>query len=824
VTSCRAASCLVLLLAVTGPNASRASAERGAAVDPSGLGLSDEARAHLSAAAADPALEPWKRDVMLGIARAPRAGVQQTTTADGSWKSFCPEQRMDASAIYDPVRKRMIVFGGKSDQWYRNDTWALTLTGSPTWSPLATTGTPPIGRTAPSAIYDATRDRMVIFGGYDGTNRYHDVWALALSGAMAWTDITPPGGILSGPTPRYYHTAIYDPVRDRMLVLGGYDSFYEGDVWALSFSANTWTQLAPAGTGPVALVNHTSIYDPVRDRMLTFGGFDGTHRSDTTWVMTLAGTPTWSRLSPSGTPPLGLTGARGAYDPVRDRLVVSGGYDGSYENAEWALSLSGSPAWNTIVASGAPPTGRASHDAIYDPNGDRMVVFDGTDGPNGLVYHLLDDTWSLTLGGSPAWSELPPGPNVPARRVYSSAIVDPVRKRMVIYGGHDGTDLGNPNYFGDVAAWSIGASPAWSVITPSGTPPVARAGHTAIYDPLRNRMLVFGGIGNLSGFNDVWALSLGATPAWTLITPSGTPPSARFFHSAVYDFKRDRMLVFGGRFGISYYNEVWALSLSGTPAWTLLTPTGTPPAGRAFHAAIYDPVRDRMLVYGGLGEFQATLADAWALNLASNPAWVPITTVGSAFLVSSYSGVYDPVRDRMLLFGGYNTTLSLSYVDALSLSGTPTWSSPAPTGDPSPERYYQTTVYDAVNDQLLIFGGQGYVQRHDVWSLYWGTPLLDATPAPPVTKLSLAAPWPNPSRGTSAIEFELPTATRVRLAIFDVGGREVRRIEDTWFAPGRYSRSWDGVDVAGKVAPSGVYFVRLETPGASLHAKLIRLR
>jgi hypothetical protein len=62
------------------------------------------------------------------------------------------------------------------------------------------------------------------------------------------------------------------------------------------------------------------------------------------------------------------------------------------------------------------------------------------------------------------------------------------------------------------------------------------------------------------------------------------------------------------------------------------------------------------------------------------------------------------------------------------------------------------------------------------------------------------------------------------LAIFDVGGREVRRIEDTWFAPGRYSRSWDGVDVAGKVAPSGVYFVRLETPGASLHAKLIRLR
>jgi hypothetical protein len=125
---------------------------------------------------------------------------------------------------------------------------------------------------------------------------------------------------------------------------------------------------------------------------------------------------------------------------------------------------------------------------------------------------------------------------------------------------------------------------------------------------------------------------------------------------------------------------------------------------------------------------------------------------------------------------------------------------------------------------MLIFGGQGYVERHDVWSLYWGTPLLDATPAAPVTRLSLASPWPNPTRGRSSIEFEVPTSSHVRLTIFDIVGREVRQIEDAPFGPGRYTRSWDGIDAAGNAAPSGVYFVRLEASGASLHAKLIRLR
>jgi hypothetical protein len=295
------------------------------------------------------------------------------------------------------------------------------------------------------------------------------------------------------------------------------------------------------------------------------------------------------------------------------------------------------------------------------------------------------------------------------------------------------------------------------------------------------------------------------------------------FSTAVYDYKRDRMLVFGGNAGINNYNEVWSLSLAGAPAWTLLAPTGTPPQGREYHVAIYDGPRDRMVVYGGYNS-GVYLTDLWALNLASGPTWSALPEVGYPLPQAGFSAIYDPVRDRMLLFGGFYSSGSYNIVWTLSLTGTPTWGSLSPAGIAPSGRYAQAVAYDRNTDRMMVLAGTDGYLRNDVWSLYWGTPLLDATPAPPVTRLSLAAPWPNPSRGTSTIEFALPTAARVRLAIFDLAGREVRQLEDAPFGPGRYSRSWDGMDAAGNAAPSGVYFVRLEAPGASLHAKVVRLR
>jgi hypothetical protein len=87
----------------------------------------------------------------------------------------------------------------------------------------------------------------------------------------------------------------------------------------------------------------------------------------------------------------------------------------------------------------------------------------------------------------------------------------------------------------------------WTRVSAAGSSPGARSGHAAIYDPIRDRMVVWGGQNEGGLLNDVWELSLGGLPAWTQLSPTGAPPPTRISFSAIYDPVRDRMLVFDER-------------------------------------------------------------------------------------------------------------------------------------------------------------------------------------------------------------------------------------------------------------------------------------
>ena len=874
--------------------------------------LNPEVRSQLAEAAQDSTLEPWQREFMLGVARGnvegsaaatvpalPGLAPQPAGTAadDGGWAALGPPSgRTDHTAIYDPVRDRMVVFGG-FDGEYRNDVWVLSLAGSPAWSVLAPAGSPPSARRYHTAIYDPVRDRMVVFGGYDATSLRNDVWALSLSGSPAWSALTPAGSL---PPPRSYHTAICDPVRNRMVVFGGVDgTSLRNDVWALSLSGSpAWSELAPAGSLPSARYTHTAIYDPVRDRMVVFGGYDGTRRNDV-WALSLAGSPAWSVVGPAGSLPDARNTHTAIYDPVRDRMVVFGGYDASgLLNDVWALSLAGSPAWSALTPAGSPPFARYSHTAIYDPVRDRMVVFGGYDETAVTpAERYIRDVWALSLAGSPAWSELAPAGSPPSKRYGHTAIYDPVRDRMVVFGG----TYGNP--FNDVWAFSLSGSPNWSALTPAGSPPSRRDGHTAIYDPVRDRMVVFGGSG--PGIdNDVWALSLAGNPAWSALNPAGSQPPARSDHTAIYDPVRDRMLVFGG-YGL---NDVWALSLAGSPAWSALTPAGSPPSARRGHTAIYDPVRDRMVVFGGFG--LSLNNDVWALSLAGSPAWSELAPAGSPPSARyGHGAIYDPVRDRMVVFGG-GGALNYNDVWALSLAGSTAWSALAPNPNPPSAGSDDTAIYDPVRDRMVVFGGGGSGSLDDVWALSWDqtTPTLLARFEAEVTSAGVrlrwqfgepdrvvsvaleragnqVGPWmplmldsrrtadamealdpivtegdtyyyrltanltdgtravygpisaaavlavkisgltgiaPNPASGTARIDFALVRQERVRISVLDIAGREVAILADEQMTPGSYSMHWDGRQ-GGAMLPGGVYFVRWASVGRSMNRKLVML-
>ena len=106
-----------------------------------------------------------------------------------------------------------------------------------------------------------------------------------------------------------------------------------------------------------------------------------------------------------------------------------------------------------------------------------------------------------------------------------------------------------------------------------------------------------------------------------------------------------------------------------------------------------------------------------------------------------------------------------------------------------------------------------------------GVLAVNDPPAPTaITGIELARGRPNPFVSATTIAYAIATPSRVRLSIFDLAGRAVRRLVDApMLAPGRYSAVWDGRDDAGHALPGGVYFTRLEAAGRTRSDRIVRL-
>ena len=93
---------------------------------------------------------------------------------------------------------------------------------------------------------------------------------------------------------------------------------------------------------------------------------------------------------------------------------------------------------------------------------------------------------------------------------------------------------------------------------------------------------------------------------------------------------------------------------------------------------------------------------------------------------------------------------------------------------------------------------------------------------PRVTRLKGGVP--NPFNPSTMIRFELASNEHVRLEIYDVAGRLVRRLLDERRAPGYHEVPWDGRDNNGAAVGSGVYFVRMRGDSYTGVAKLVMLK
>jgi hypothetical protein len=134
---------------------------------------------------------------------------------------------------------------------------------------------------------------------------------------------------------------------------------------------------------------------------------------------------------------------------------------------------------------------------------------------------------------------------------------------------------------------------------------------------------------------------------------------------------------------------------------------------------VYDPGTNRMIVFGGIpADCSSPLNDTWVLTnangLGGTPTWIQLTPGGTLPSARSLNAAaYDAANDRMIIFGGDGASCSIPamYNDVWVLTGasgtrgTPTWGRLTTAGTAPPGLAASTAAYDAVRNRLIVFGG-----------------------------------------------------------------------------------------------------------------------
>jgi len=302
------------------------------------------------------------------------AAMQPALLQASAWRKVFPESvppaRSYCAMAYDPVSKKVLLFGGEGKTGNLNDTWAFD--GS-NWTQLAPAVAPPV-RNGATMAFDWISKKLIMFGGFNVNTYLQDTWVW--DGATStWTEIQ-----MKSPPPRATGAMLFtDPVTGRAIMFGGYNITRPvpvfSDTWL--WTGKIWKKLNPA-TAPYPRAWGIASLDPVRHNVVLTGGTGDTIRTDNTW--TWDGND-WTLLSPP-TQVGAFIGAGSTFDPAEQSVVVFGGIGQTW-------SWTGTD-WVQLTPNLSPPA-REGVGMAFDPISHQTLMFGGliANGP------LSDETWQL---------------------------------------------------------------------------------------------------------------------------------------------------------------------------------------------------------------------------------------------------------------------------------------------------------------------------------------------------------------------------------------------------------------------------------------------
>ncbi|CAK0858458.1 unnamed protein product [Prorocentrum cordatum] len=302
------------------------------------------------------------------------------------------------------------------------------------------------------------------------------------------------------------------------------------------------------------------------------------------------------------------------------------------------------------------------------------------------VYKVLESAWALCT------------PNgVQPEAVYQSSLVMwEAQYKLFLFGGMRSVGtVSNNLYSYTVSNDTINSDQeidgSWASISPGGTLPTARYGHTAVANEATASMLLFGGVTDFFvSLDDLWSFDFNSE-SWTQLSPSGTAPSARYYHATAWWPDQQKMFISGGlgldaiTFVYQNFADMFVYDAVAN-AWSELTPNGRGIAvpGLYAHSLVLMTDAEQFLVLGGYEGLSTTASEElYGYDIASG-TWSELVKTGDIearvdYVAMWYQGAYDTAGylewddyETMLVFGGLETEASTATGEQLLFSFLPT--------------------------------------------------------------------------------------------------------------------------------------------------------
>ena len=300
--------------------------------------------------------------------------TQPVPSEASNWKKLStattPPARSYCAMAYDPVSKKIVLFGGLGKTGNLNDTWVFDGTN---WTQVRTAVAPTV-RNGATMAFDRSTKQLVMFGGFDARKYLQDTWVW--NGAdSTWNQVQ-----MQSSPPRATGAMLFtDPVSGRAMMFGGFNATHKIPAYSATwrFTGAAWEKVHPK-TIPIPRGWGIATLDPLRHNVVLTGGNGDTIRTDNTW--TWDGT-NWALLSPATQVPA-FIGAGSAFDPATRTVVV---YGGIAETWSWTGTT-----WVQVVPVNSP-SAREGVGMAYDRTTHQAIMFGGliANGP------LTNQTWQL---------------------------------------------------------------------------------------------------------------------------------------------------------------------------------------------------------------------------------------------------------------------------------------------------------------------------------------------------------------------------------------------------------------------------------------------